>query len=99
RFPRFPSSLVSPGHYLFWRDHATAFDGIGAWTDQSVNLQVGSEDPQRVRADRGTANLFPILGVRPVLGHGFAAADDEAGAPRVVLLSYGAWQRWFGGQT
>src|SRR5215207_954705 len=49
--PRFPQFSVSPGHYLFWRDHATAFEGIGAWAARSVNLDTGSDDPQRVRAD------------------------------------------------
>jgi putative ABC transport system permease protein len=64
--PRFPRFAVSPGHYLFWRDHATAFEGISAWAVQSVNLQTATDDPQRIRADRVSANLFSILGVQPI---------------------------------
>jgi predicted permease len=95
--PRFPSFSVSPGHYWFWRANATAFEGIGAWAAQSVNLDTGSGDPQRVRADRITVNLFPLLGVQPIAGRGFAAADEAGERASVALLSYSAWQNRFGG--
>jgi putative ABC transport system permease protein len=97
--PRFPQFSVSPGHYLFWRDHAAAFEGLGAWATNSVNLELSARDPERVRADRVTANLFPLLGVHPVIGRGFEDRDDRDGAARVALLSFGAWQRRFGGQA
>ncbi len=62
--PRFPRFSVSPGHYLFWRDHATAgLRGSAAWGTQNTILDTGADDPQRVRADRVTADLFPLLGV------------------------------------
>ncbi|HSQ00116.1 MAG TPA: ABC transporter permease, partial [Candidatus Dormibacteraeota bacterium] len=96
--PQFPQFSVSPGHYLFWRDHNTAFESIGAYGTGNANLDIGDGSPERVRADRVTANLFPLLGVNPLFGRGFLDADDREGAPRVVLLSYGVWQRRFGGQ-
>ena len=77
--PRFPHFRVSPGHYLFWRDRATTFDGIAAWELQSVNLDTGSGGPERVRADRVTANMFRLLGVAPAAGRGFSDADDREG--------------------
>lgn len=95
--PQFPRFSVSPGHYLFWREQATAFDGIAAWAAQNVNLQTGSGDPLRIRADRVTANLFPLLGVRPVAGRLFGAADEQGAQPSVAILSHGLWQRRFGG--
>jgi putative ABC transport system permease protein len=95
--PRFPRFAVSPGHYLFWRDHATAFEGISAWAVQSVNLQTATDDPQRIRADRVSANLFSILGVQPIAGRDFEPADEQADRAMVALLSYGAWRRRFGG--
>jgi putative ABC transport system permease protein len=97
KLPQFPEFSVSPGHYLFWREQATAFEGIGAWAAQNVNLDTGAGDPQRVRADRVSANLFPLLGVQPVMGHGFAPDDEVGERARVALLSYGAWLRHFGG--
>ena len=44
-----------------------------------------------------TWNLFDVLGVRPVVGRTLTAADDVPGVPRVGLVSYGFWQRHFGG--
>src|SRR5262245_7042652 len=98
KLPQFPEFSVSPGHYLTWRTQNSTLAAIGEWETQSVNLIAGSRDPERVRADRVTANLFGLLGVAPVAGRGFTDADDEAGAPTVVMLSYGAWQRRFGGR-
>ena len=95
--PRFPRFSVSPGHYLFWRDHATAFDGIGAWAAQNTILDTGADDPQRVRADRVSANLFPLLGVAPHAGRLFEPGDEAGETATVVLLSYSAWQQRFGG--
>ena len=97
RLPQFPEFSVSPGHYLAWREHATVFQGIGAWQVQLRNLDTGSTEPDRVRVDRVSANLFALLGVTPVAGRAFNEADDVVGAPAVVLISHGAWQRRFGG--
>jgi putative ABC transport system permease protein len=96
--PRFPRFSVSPGHYLFWREQASAFEGLGGWVVQSVTLDAGGE-AESVRADRVTANLFDVLGVRPFAGRGFTAEDDEGPEPRVVVLSHAAWQRRFGGDA
>ena len=95
--PQFPTFSVSPGHYWFWRENASAFDGIAAWASQSVNLGTGSGDPQRVRADRVTVNLFPLLGVHPIAGRGFEPGEGEGDRATVALLSYGVWQSRFGG--
>ena len=73
------------------------FQGIGAWQVQLRNLDTGSTEPDRVRVDRVSANLFALLGVTPFAGRAFNEADDAVGAPAVVLISHGAWQRRFGG--
>jgi macrolide transport system ATP-binding/permease protein len=47
-----------------------------------------------------TGKFFPILGVTPILGEVFApdsASEDLLAAPSTVVLSYAAWQTWFGG--
>ena len=97
RLPQFPEFSVSPGHYLAWREHTTLFQGVGAWQVQLRNLDTGSSEPERVRVDRVSANLFALLGVAPIAGRAFTEADDVEGAPAVVLISHGAWQRRLGG--
>ena len=52
-------------------------------------------EPIRIVAHRVSANLFRVLGVRPVIGRDFTEADAASGGP-VVMLSDGAWTRRFG---
>jgi putative ABC transport system permease protein len=95
--PNFPQFSVSPGHYLWWCEQATLFDGIAAWGSNLRNIDTGNGEPERIRADRVSANLFQLLGVSPALGRAFTEEDDAANAAPVVMLSHGAWQRRFGG--
>jgi putative ABC transport system permease protein len=97
--PRPTEFSVSPAHYLFWREHNTAFAGVAAWAPQSVNLDTGSGGPERVGADRVTGNMFAVLGVEAAAGRTFTDADDREEAPLVALLSHGSWQRRFGGRA
>jgi putative ABC transport system permease protein len=99
KLPQLPEFSVAPAHYLAWRDQTSAFDGIGCFGTNLVNVDAGNADPERVRADRVTANLFPVLRVTPMLGRALTDADDQEGAPPVVMLSYSMWQRRFGGRT
>jgi len=50
-------------------------------------------------AYRGSASLFTVLRVPPLLGRTFTAADDRTAAERVVVLSYPFWQRRFDGDA
>lgn len=87
---------LSPANY---RDVAagtrTSFESWGAFTGTSVNL-VGSGEPVRVGGTLVTAQVFPTLGVAPVLGRVFdsTAANRDA---NTAVLAYGFWQRQFGG--
>src|SRR5438034_995173 len=77
-----------------WRKHSRAFEGMAFSSAFTVNLSAGDE-PERVIAGRASANLFPVMGVKPILGRAFSSEEEERGE-RVVLLSYGLWQRRFG---
>jgi len=75
-----------------------SFEGMGAYWDTSVNL-VGQGDPERLEGATVTADLLPLLGVQPVMGRLFTAAEDREGAPGTLLLSYQLWQAVFGGDA
>ncbi|MGH9839928.1 MAG: ABC transporter permease [Blastocatellia bacterium] len=57
----------------------------------------GRGEPERLAAVSATANLLPMLGVASRLGRTFTAEEDRPAGARVVMLSYGFWQRRFGG--
>jgi putative ABC transport system permease protein len=60
-----------------------------------VNL-TGKDDPERITANRVTADYFSVIGVAPELGRAFANGDDQTGHDRVVLLDYRYWEQKFG---
>jgi putative ABC transport system permease protein len=87
---------LSPGNYRDWRRMSASFEAMAAYWEISRNL-VGRGEPERVESAAVSADLLPLLGVRPLVGRLFTAEDDAEGAPGTVLLSYGLWQRLFGG--
>ncbi len=62
----------------------------------SFNLKAEGE-PERIYGFFASANFLETLGVAPLRGRSFAAADDRPGAPLTAMVSYGLWQRRFGG--
>jgi len=78
-----------------WRERTHAFSDIATFTGRSLTLSDGDE-PERFAGATVTWNMFPMLGVQPVLGRQFRAEEDTPGGPRVTLLSYGVWQRRYG---
>ncbi len=87
---------VSAPSYIEYRDMTSSFEQVATATDWSVNL-TGVGEPERVQGARVSYNLFTTLGVEPVRGRSFLAEEDRPGKNHVVMMSYGLWQRRFGG--
>jgi hypothetical protein len=75
---------------------ARAFDGIGAFRGQRLELSGGNGEPERVPGARVTANLFPLLGAQPALGRLFSSSEDRPGHD-LAVISWALWQRRYGG--
>jgi putative ABC transport system permease protein len=60
-------------------------------------ILLGRGEPRRVQTGVVSANYFDVLGVRPLLGRGFRAGEDQPGAEPVLVLSYGFWKSRLGG--
>ena len=58
-----------------------------------------TDQPVSVRRSFFTASLLPTLGVRPLLGRGFAPEEDVPNGPAVVLISHDLWQHSFRGNA
>src|ERR1051326_3442923 len=86
----------SPGQYQAIKSQTTVFEDIAIIRGNSLNAG-GINNPERVNAIMASANLFSILGVKPVLGRLFVPTEDTPDQPATVVLSYAFWQREFGG--
>ena len=60
-------------------------------------LLVGNQTAERVGTAVVSANFFDLLGVKPLIGRTFVAADDTPGAPAVLILTYKYWMTHYGG--
>ena len=89
-----PSQSVSYPDFMVWRDESTSFTGMAALATRNATLLV-RDDAVQQRAGAISWNLFPILGVAPVIGRGFVEVDDRRGAPATVLLGHELWTQQF----
>ncbi len=87
---------ASPPNYRDWKSTNSSFEDMGAYHDISVNL-VGRGQPERIDGAAVSGNLFRILRMQPALGRLFSKNEDSSGAATSLLLSYGLWQTYFGG--
>src|ERR1700735_5167873 len=95
---RSPFSVISTSYqnYQDWRDQSHSFESMEATRASSITL-TGAGEPERLNVRMATAGLFPMLGINAQLGRTFLPEEDRAGGAPVALLSYGLWQRRFGG--
>ena len=93
---QYPTISTSYENYLDWRAQSNSFESMEGTRGATIAL-TGAGDPERLNSRYATAGLFPLLGVDAVAGRTFRAEEDSAAGAPVVLLSYGLWQRRFGG--
>ncbi|HKE27869.1 MAG TPA: ABC transporter permease [Bryobacteraceae bacterium] len=89
---------LSPADYFTFREENRTFEHFGVWNSDRVSI-TGLDVPEQVPAISLTADTLAALGVPPVLGRWFSDRDDAPGAAETVILSYGYWQRKFGGAS
>jgi len=92
------SAPVSAPGFRNYQERGNVFSNAAISTVVSLNL-TGQGEPERIQARRVTASFFPTLGVEATLGRMFLAEEDQPGKNFVVVLSYGLWQRRFGGEA
>jgi predicted permease len=90
----FAKGSISYPNFLDWQRDNRSFEAMAAYrgTDGSIT---GVGQPENVRAQRVSANFFPILGVNPILGRTFPPEEDRRGATPTALISEGLWKRKF----
>jgi putative ABC transport system permease protein len=96
-----PASGIERGSISYpdlqdWRARTHSFDEIAGIGGRSLTL-ADKDEPERFNGATVTWNLFPTLGIQPILGRQFRPEEDRAGGPPVVMLSHGVWQRRYAG--
>ena len=84
-----------------WREYSgDIFEGIGLATGASVTVSAAADEPTRgTPAARISSNFFTVVGLQPILGRNFAAAEDQPGGPHVVIIGYDFWEQNLGGRS
>jgi putative ABC transport system permease protein len=88
--------ITSWPNYQDWRNQNSSFAVMAGYTGAAFNL-TGADEPERLQGAQTTANFFDVMGVRPLFGRLYTETNETPGNDGVVLLSYGLWQRKFGG--
>ena len=93
----FSSGLqLSPSMYFTFLQQNQTFQDLGIWTPGMANV-TGIARPERVRTASVSGGVLETFDVPAVVGRWFSAADQDPRGSKTVMLSYGYWQRRFGG--
>jgi predicted permease len=98
RIAAMPRSNLSYPDYLDWKRLNTVFTSMDMYNRNGFQLNT-KEGAEPVRGARVSSGFFRTLGVAPVAGRDFHDGEDMPGAPRVAMISYGAWQARYGGRA
>ena len=90
------SIVISAPDFAGIRDSKKIFAAAAIESESDFNYTAG-DWPQRLQGAMVSWQWFDVFGARPFLGRIFTAAEDQPNANHEVVLAYGAWQRWFGG--
>ena len=88
--------LLSPSMYFTYAEHNRTFQSLGVWVTGTANV-TGMAEPEQVRTVAVSDGVLQTLGVPPAVGRWFSQEDQVPNGPGRVMLSYGYWQRQFGG--
>lgn len=80
-----------------WKKQQRVFSAMAGMTGRMLNLTEPNAETERVLMIGVSHDFYPMLGVAPIAGRGFVAADDREGAEPVVMLGEGLWHHRFGG--
>jgi len=87
---------LSPSMYLTFSERNRTFQSLGVWTSGTANV-TGAGKPEQVHTTLISGGVLETLGVLPSSGRWFSQADQDPRGAKTVMLSYGYWQRRFGG--
>jgi len=82
--------------YLDMRDRNQVFSEMGGYSKTTATL-LGKDGAEQVPIAVASSGFFETLGIQPILGRTFRRSEDDDHKAASVILTYGGWQRRFGG--
>ena len=93
----FESGLrLSPSLYFTFAEQSRSFQSVGVWAPSTANV-TGLAQPEEVHIALLTDGMLQTLDVPPIVGRWLTSADQDPHGAKRIVLSYGYWQRRFGG--
>ena len=92
---RSPSASVPTFHT--WEQQTNVFQDVAAFDTNGPGFDLTDAQPEQVHGIHVTHAYFSLFGASPMLGRTFTPQEDSPNGGKVVVLSYGLWQRKFGG--
>jgi putative ABC transport system permease protein len=83
---------LSNADFLILKQHNQSFEKL-ALMQGDLMILTGGPEPERIPANKVTAEYFAVLGAQPELGRTFSPDEDEPGKPLVAVVSHSLWQR------
>ena len=96
-FPDGEGAVASIPKFMIWREQASIFKDVGAYDFAGPGFNITGDRPELVHGLHVSEAWFRVFGAPVMLGRTFTPQEDSPNGGKVVVLSYGLWQRKFGG--
>ena len=90
-----PGASVTKFH--LWQEQTRVFQDVSAYDFGGAGLNLTGGVPEQIHGIHVTADYFRLFGAPVILGRTFTTEEDSPNGGRTIVLSYGLWQRKFGG--
>ncbi len=91
------SAIASIPKYMIWRQQTSVFKDVAAYDFAGPGYNITGDRPELVQGIHVSESWFRVFGAPVMLGRTFTQQEDLPNGGQVVVLSYGLWQRKFGG--
>jgi putative ABC transport system permease protein len=88
---------ASPVNFNTWRAQTSVFQDVAAYDFGGPGFNLTGQVPEQVHGIHASEAYFRLFGAQVILGRTFTPQEDSPNGGNVVVISYGFWQRKFGG--
>ena len=96
-FPNGDAPIASITKFMTWREQTSVFKDVAAYDLAGPGFNITGDRPELVHGLHVSESYFRVFGAPVMLGRTFTQQEDLPNGGNVVVLSYGLWQRKFGG--